>query len=135
MTIGGVDADAVDGLTVADVMHGRCDALPASASVADVRAWFSISASRRLALLADGERYVGSLTPADVAGDVDARRPVLQLARRGATLAPDTAAAAGRDLVLASPARRLPVVDDEGLLVGVLALTTDRRRFACRDVD
>jgi hypothetical protein len=41
-------------------------------------------------------------------------------------------AASGRDLVIASDGRRLPVVDGDGVLRGVLAVTTDLQFFACR---
>ena len=128
-----VRADAVDGLTVADVMHDEFEALPSSATVADVRRWFATSASRRLALLAGGRRYAGSLTPLDVADEaVDASTPAIELAAAGPTLAPDAPAAAGRDLVIETASRRVPVVDGDGGLLGVLAMTRDLQFFACR---
>ena len=46
-------------------------------------------------------------------------------AQRGATVAPHEPAARAEELALATPARRVPVVDDEGRLVGIVALTTD----------
>lgn len=125
--------DATDGLTVADVMHDEYATLPATATVGEARAWFEAGASRRLALVADGARYLGSLTPDDVAGDVDPGVPVARVVRHGRTLAPGASAASGRDAVLEADARRVPVVDDAGRLVGVLAITTDARHFACRE--
>ena len=50
------------GLTVADVVHRRFSALPADATIGEVREWFAISTSRRMAFLADDGRYVGSLS-------------------------------------------------------------------------
>ena len=41
-------------------------------------------------------------------------------------------AATARDLVIATAARRLPVVDGDERLHGVLAVTTDLQFFACR---
>jgi CBS-domain-containing membrane protein len=121
-----------DGLTVADVMHAEVGSLPPSVTVGELRDWFAVSASRRLAVIADGGRYAGSLTPADVGSDVPAGRPALELAPARPALAPGMPAAAGRDLVVAADGRRLPVVDDDGRLHGVLAVTTDLQFFACR---
>jgi CBS domain-containing protein len=83
--------------------------------------------------VADGARCLGALTPADVAADLAADLPVAAIARPGRTLAPDATATSGRDAVLEADGRRVPVVDDDGRLVGVLAITTDARHFACRD--
>ena len=58
---------------------------------------------------------------------------VVEVARTGQTVAPDAAAEVGLDLVLASDSRRIPVVDGDGVLHGVLAVTSDLRYFACRD--
>lgn len=121
--------DEADGLTVADITHIRFTALPASATVADVRAWFAQSASRRLAFVADGERYLGSLTPADVAGDGGADRPAVEIAQDGPTVSPEAPATTGRDLALLTDARRVPVVDADGRLLGVVAVTGDLRSF------
>ena len=63
--------DDAAGLTAADVIHAKFSALPATATIGDVRDWFAVSTSRRMAFLVDGERYAGSVTPEDVAGDID----------------------------------------------------------------
>jgi CBS domain-containing protein len=118
-----------DGLTVADIIHIRFSALPASATVGDVRAWFDESASRRLAFLADGDRYLGSLTAQDVADVADAGRPATEVAQDGPTVSPDAPATTGRDLALLSEARRVPVVDGDGRLLGVVAVTGDLQSF------
>jgi CBS domain-containing protein len=120
--------DEADGLTVADITHIRFTALPASATVGDVRAWFEQSTSRRLAFVADGGRYLGSLTPEDVA-DADSERPAVQVAQNGPIVGPDAPAATGRDLALRSEARRVPVVDGDGRLLGVVAVTGDLQSF------
>ena len=121
--------DETAGLTVADITHIRFSALPASATVADVRAWFEESTSRRLAFVAEGDYYVGSLTPQDVADVADAARPAAEVAQDGPTVAPDAPASTGRDLALASDSRRVPVVDADGRLLGVVAITGDLQCF------
>lgn len=118
-----------DGLTVADITHIRFSALPASTTVGEVRAWFAQSTSRRLAFIADGERYLGSLTPAAVADEADPDRPAVEVAQDGPTVAPDAPATTGRDLALLSDARRVPVVDADGRLLGVVAVTADLQAF------
>jgi CBS domain-containing protein len=121
--------DEAGGLTVADITHAKFTALPATATVGDVRAWFAASTSRRQAFVADGERYVGSLTPADVAQDVDAARPAVEVAQAGPTVAPEAPATTGRDLALLTETRRVPVVDADGRLLGVVAVTGDLQSF------
>jgi CBS domain-containing protein len=124
---------ATEGLTVADVMHADVPTLSPAATVGEARAWFAAGASRRLALIADAGRYAGALTPAQVGPGVPAGRLATQVALQGVTVSPDASAAAGRDAVLRAGARRVPVVDGDGRLVGVLAVTSDERHFACRD--
>ena len=116
------------GLTVADVTHSRFSALPASATVAEVIEWFTGSTSHRMALLADDGRYVASLVPADLDG-ADPDRPAAELAREWPTVAPDEPAGRGEELALSTDARRVPVVDREGRLLGVVAITTDLQGF------
>jgi CBS domain-containing protein len=115
-------------LTVADVTHSKFKALPADATVEDVRAWFAESAHRRMALLADGERYVGSLRLEDLT-EADPARAAAELARTGPTVGPDEPAARGEELALQTDARRVPVVDRDGRLLGIVAITTDLQGF------
>ncbi len=122
----------VTGLTVADVMHAGIESLPVTTTVGQLRAWFAISASRRLAVIAADGRYAGALTPADLAADAPDDRPALELATPYPTISPDLPAAAGRDLTIATNPHRVPVVDANGQLHGVLAITTDLKFFACR---
>jgi Mg/Co/Ni transporter MgtE len=124
-----ISTDAADGLTVQAVMHAQLTALPASATIGDVRDYFEASTSRRLAFVVDDdERFVGSLTPAHVAAG-DPARPAAEVADRGPTVTPDESAVTGRDLALQTDARRVPVVDDGGRLVGVVAVTGDLQSF------
>jgi CBS domain-containing protein len=116
------------GLTVADVTHSRAKALPASATVGDVLAWFSESGSRRMALLADDGRYVACLVPEDLDG-ADPGARAAELAREWPTVAPDEPATRGEELALRTDARRVPVVDHDGRLLGIVAVTTDLQGF------
>jgi CBS domain-containing protein len=116
-------------LTVADVIHARFTALPATATIGDVRAWFAASTSRRMAFLVDGERYAGSLVPEQVDGDVDPARPAADVAQLGPTVAPDARASHGQEVALQTDARRVPVVDYEGRLLGVVSVTNDLTAF------
>jgi CBS domain-containing protein len=117
------------GLAAADVIHKRFTALPDSATIGDVRKWFAASSHRRVAFLAEDGHYVGSLTPADLGGDLDAGRRASDVAWRGATIAPDAPASAAHELALSSDTRRVPVVDGHGRLVGIVGVTDDLVAF------
>jgi CBS domain-containing protein len=123
-----ISIDAADGLTVQAVMHAQLSALPATATIADVRDYFAASASRRLAfVVGEDGAYIGSLTPAHVEGG-DPARPAAEVADSEPTVSPAEPAGTGRDLALLTDARRVPVVDG-GRLVGVVAVTGDLRSF------
>ena len=121
--------DEADELTVADITHAKFTALPATATIGDVREWFAASTSRRQAFVADAGRYVGSLTPDDIGGDIDPARPAVEVAQAGPTVSPEAPATEGRDLALLTDSRRVPVVDGEGILLGVVAVTGDMQSF------
>ena len=121
--------DEADELTVADITHAKFTALPATATIGDVREWFAASTSRRQAFVADDGRYVGSLTPEDVGGDADPDRPATEVAQNGPTVSPAASATQGRDLALLTDSRRVPVVDGDGMLLGVVAVTGDMQSF------
>jgi Mg/Co/Ni transporter MgtE len=124
-----IRTDAADGLTVQAVMHAQLSALPASATVGDVRDYFSASTHRRLAFVVDDDgRFVGSLTPAHVATG-DPSRSASEVADSGPTVTPDEPAVTGRDVALQTDSRRVPVVDGGGRLVGVVAVTGDLQSF------
>jgi CBS domain-containing protein len=117
-----IELAGVDGLTAADIVHRRITTSPATATVAELRAYFDESTSHKLAVLVDGTRYVGSLTPGDLPqGDGG-------LASNFATTEPfiraSAPAAEARDAALEHPSARLPVVDDAGDLVGVVAINS-----------
>jgi CBS-domain-containing membrane protein len=123
------DLREAEGLTAADVMHRHISTLAASVTVGEVREYFAASASHRLALLVDGERYVGSVTAADLQSGPDLAGPAADLAARGPTVTPRSSAVDARELALEHPTRRLPVVDERGVLVGIVAIDDQRSRF------
>lgn len=47
-------------------MHADVTSMPATVTVGELRAWFAVSASRRLAVLADDARYAAALAPGDL---------------------------------------------------------------------
>ncbi len=124
-----IRTDELDGLTAADLVHRRLSTMPAAATVADVRAFFASSASHHVALLTDGERYVGAIEAGAIADDVDPTGPAAEHVIPGPTIAPDVTATQARDIALAEPSLRLPVVDDAGALVGIVAVTSGRDGF------
>jgi CBS domain-containing protein len=120
--------DEAADLTVADVTHSRFSTLPASATVAEVRDWLESSGSHQMALIADGDRYVASVVADDLEGADPAARAA-DLAREWPTVAPDDPAKRGEELALGGGHRRVPVVDRDGRLLGIVAITTDLQRF------
>jgi CBS domain-containing protein len=120
--------DESAGLTVADVTHSRITAFPASATVGELRQWFDSSESHRMALLADDGRFAGSLLAEDVAGADDGARAA-DLAAIEPTVRPDEPASRAEELALSAGTRRVPVVDRDGRLHGIVAITTDLQGF------
>jgi Mg/Co/Ni transporter MgtE len=129
LSMANIRTDAADGLTAEAVMHAHPSTLPATATIGEVRDYFAASASRRLGFLVDEEGgFAGSLTPAHVTSG-DPARPAAEVADHGTTVAPDESAVTARDVALRTDARRVPVVDGEGRLVGVIAVTRDLQSF------
>lgn len=121
--------DEATELKASDVIHKRFSALPADATVAQVRDWFAESSHRKMAFLADDGRYAGSLTRADLDGDLDPNDSAMHVASAGPTIAPDAPARTGYALAVATPALRLPVVGSDGILIGVIGVTDDLAGF------
>lgn len=127
MCVARTNVDEAAQLRVADVVHKHFSTLAANVSVSDVRAWFAASPHRRMALLADNGRYVGSVTLRDLDGDPLA--PAAQYAQQGPTVSPDESAELGYELAMRTDARRVPVVDADGMLLGIVAITADEAGF------
>jgi CBS domain-containing protein len=124
-----IGVDQVDGLTAADLVHRRLSTMPAAATVAEVRAFFGSSTSHHVALLTDGERYVGSIDAGAIADDVDDSAPAAPFAQPGPRVEPGDPAAGARDAALAQASLRVAVVDGGGALVGIVAVTLGRDGF------
>jgi CBS domain-containing protein len=120
--------DEAGGLTVADVTHSRFSVLGPAATVGDAQAWFDDSTSHCMALLADDGRFLGFVLPDDVAG-ADPGSALVDYVRREPTVAPGEPAARGEEIALRTDARRVPVVDDDGRLLGIVAVTKDLQGF------
>ena len=116
-------------LKASDVIHKRFSALPADATVTQVRDWFAESSHRKVAFLANNGRYAGSLTRDDLDGDLDPNDSAVHAASAGPTIAPDAPARAGYELAIATPTLRLPVVGSDGTLIGVIGVTDDLAAF------
>jgi len=125
--------DEAADLTAADVIHKRFSALPADATVADVRDWFAASSHRGMAFLADNGRYAGSLTRDDLDGELDPSRSALELAGTGPTIPPEAPARDGYELAIANRALRVAVVARDGTLIGVIGVTDDLAAFCGTD--
>lgn len=123
------ELDQAEGLTAGDVMHRHISTLPSSATVGDVRGYFAASASRRLALLAEGDRYVCSIPVMELPAEIDATDPAAVHAVPGPTIRPQASAVEARELALAHPSRRVPMVDENGALVGIVAINHQRSGF------
>jgi CBS domain-containing protein len=121
--------DEVEGLTAADVMHRHLTTLPATTTVGELRAYFAASASRRVALLTDHGRYLGSIAAASIPEAVDAGAAAADFVVRGPTIHPAEPATSARDVALEQTSLRLPVIDDAGALVGIVAITGRRDGF------
>ena len=123
------NVDDAGDLAAADVIHERFTALPAAATIGEVRAWFDASSHRKMAFLAADGRYAGSVTRSDVTGVGDVARPATDVAHDGPTVAPDTPASDAYEVAVATDALRVPVVDPDGTLLGVVAVTDDLAGF------
>lgn len=123
MLMGTTNIAAADaGPTVADVMLPGPEVHPPSATVADVQAAFE-SPRQKLFLVADGARYVGAVERDFEAGTATT---VAELDLTAVpTLAPDAPVADIYDLGRS----RIPVVDADGALVGLVCFNRTRDTF------
>jgi CBS domain-containing protein len=117
-------------LLAADVLHPRSTTLPVTITVGELRRWFAANPHKRIAILADGDYYRGSVTRSDVnLEQLDETGLAAAHAHPGPTVAPDTPASVAHEIATRSDIRRVPVVDPDGRLVGVVAVTEDLARF------
>jgi CBS domain-containing protein len=111
------------GPTVADVMLAEARTIPADTPVEEVRETFA-NPRVKLLLVAEGERFVGTLTPdavpasGTIASGVDTDAP---------TLTPDDGIE--RALELLEHTSRVPVVAEDGRLRGLVCLNRGKSAF------
>ncbi len=86
------------------------------------------STSHKLALLVDEDRYVGSLQASALGGAPDSA-VAGGFAERGETVAPDAPADVARERAMSMASSRLPVVDADGRLAGIIAVNSRRDGF------
>jgi hypothetical protein len=65
----------------------------------------------------------------DLEGETDLSAPAARLARRGPTVDADAPATVGYEIATRTGARRVPVVDHDGMFLGVLSVTEDLKGF------
>ncbi len=112
---------------VTDVMLREPKTVPWDATVEAVRAVLA-NPSLELLLLAEGKRFRGAL--AHIPEDADPQSP----ARDFADLAPETispteTAAVAFEVAARNPQRRVVVVDDDGILLGLVCVDRTLTRF------
>lgn len=119
------------GDTVASVMLRDAAAFPADAARAEAEAEFS-NPRRKLILVTEGERFLGSITPEALAAAPG--RTLGEIASADATplVAPEDAPARALELLDERGGDRVPVVDAEGTLRGLVCWNSRRECF-CAD--
>src|SRR5919198_4956648 len=112
------------GPKVRDVMLREARAIAPQTRVGEVRETFA-NPRVKLLLVADGDRYLGTVAPADLPeGDGPVARHVNPDAPR---LHPDDPVARALELLEATD--RVPVVDDHGRLHGLVCLNRGKSAF------
>jgi CBS domain-containing protein len=111
------------GPTVADVMLAEARTIPKDTPVAAVRETFA-NPRVKLLLVADGDRFLGTLAPGDLPADGTIEAAVDEHVPR---LRPQDGIA--RALELLEHTSRVPVVDAEGRLHGLVCLNRGKSAF------
>jgi CBS domain-containing protein len=125
---------ALTGLTVKDVMVTAPATMRPTATVADARAFFEDD-HVHMALITTSGRLLGILVRADLADLDDLAVPALSRSRlHGRSVALHEPAEDVRVRLIAHGQRRLAVVDDDGVLAGLLCLKRKLTGF-CTDAD
>jgi len=117
------------GEAVADVMLRGPRTLAPNATVADARAAFE-NPRERLLLVADGDLFLGAVTPERLGEGLGGDVPLGGLANReAATIGPGAPVTAALEMLDAADADRLPVVEEDGTLVGLVCYNRHRAVF------
>jgi CBS domain-containing protein len=127
--MGTVNIAAADaGPTVGDVMLRDPEVHPSSSTVGDVRAAFE-SPKQKLFLIADGTRYVGAVVR-ESEGGAPNTAPVTELDTHAVpTVTPDDPVSRIYDLANTYNLSRIPVVDADGTLHGLVCFNRTAESF------
>lgn len=119
---------------VQSVMLTTPDVLPATATVGDVR-HFLASQRTHLALIAGAQQLITTITPEDLDPELDDAAPAASVGTTaGRTTTPNASVRAVASEMIRERQRRRVVLDDDGVLVGLLCLNRRGDGF-CRDDD
>jgi CIC family chloride channel protein len=125
-----VTRDAVRGARVRDAMVRSPKTMPASGTVADLRAMFA-NPHVLSALLVDGSEFVGLVDRDSLRDEAPDEQPARSLVRPDpVTIDPDAPLAEALAVLDEDAERRLVVLDRDGrTLRGLLCVTSDRSGF------
>ena len=113
-------------LTVRDLMTTAVVTIRASESIREAHAEMELGVMRHLPVVDDRGRLVGVLSDRDVIGSLAGRKPrhVAEVMTRDVrTIRPTAPAHTAAGIMLDEKIGSLPVVDDEGVLVGIVTQT------------
>jgi H+/Cl- antiporter ClcA/CBS domain-containing protein len=119
-------ADVLHTTAVADVMSHDVDTVAPSASIGDVAARFQANGHGAYPLVDEQRRVVGIVTRGDLIAEGDRLddRPVREIAAREVvTVAPNAPVSDALARMLEEDVEHVPVVDDDGRLVGICTRT------------
>ena len=115
------------GPTINDVMMRGAETVGPATPLADARDVFS-SPRKKLLLVTDGERFLGTLTPEDVPASGDG--PIEPHVRADTPrVAPGDPVARALELVETEGMTRIPVVDETDRLQGLVCFNTSHEAF------
>jgi CBS domain-containing protein len=122
-----VPASVAEGDRVTDVMLREPKTVPWDATVEQARGLLA-NPSVELLLLADGKSFRGAI--ASIPSDAPPAAPARDYAETAPkTISPNESAAAAFQVTAAQPQRRVVVVDDDGMLLGLVCVDRARTRF------
>ena len=126
------DIGRVRALTAGRMMRRETQATPADLNIAAFRHRFPLGSANRAVLVDDDGRYQGIVVPATAYADgLDESAPVSTLAQAAlAPLSPDADIAAVMARFDADQVDELAVVDEAGVVLGVLSERFARKRYA-----
>jgi CBS domain-containing protein len=123
-------ADA--GPSAADVMLRDPRAVPPSTTAGEARSTFE-NPRVRLLLVAEGDRFLGAVTRDDLGDAVEDERTLGELAGDAVLVRPEDPVERVVGLLREEDTDRLPVVDGDGALLGLVCFNERHRHFCVDD--